>query len=185
MSNIRNISLYAQASLFLLVSSITVSPAFSQDSISNSFAQADITASDITKAVKEIKLSQKDREEIIAAVKALVKEIKEDKVDKKEAKKFPTITPALITSLTARLSSIYLYYKYVAPFVKDTLKNEALSEILKISFVSWVLTEPFKDHTKPYYEFFRDSFDNYINNLFGYEKEEEILEESSQAIAAA
>ncbi len=205
MSHTRKISLYAQASLFLLVSSITVSPLFSQDSITTSFAESDINicaelvekpdeqldtniSDEYTEkeAKTEFKLSQKDHAQLVAAFQTLITEAaKESKTDKKEAKKLPNLTPAFVFSIIVRTPLIYLYYRHCATHFKENWKNDAFGEIMKLSAVTWLLTEPFKDHTKPYYEYYRDSFDNYINNLFGYNAPEETKEETEAVIAAA
>ena len=115
-----------------------------------------------------ITFSAKEREQLVAMLQSLVNEAK----DKKTSKKLPEFTPSLVVSLGIRFP-LFIWWCYeFAKFKEASSKSlgDAIGEGLKLSALTWLITEPFKDHTKPFYEYYRDRFDNYVNELFGYKK---------------
>lgn len=166
MAHTRKISLYAQASLFLFVS-ISVSSLFSQD-IATTFAESDITMLTKETGIKgrEVTLSQKAEDKLIKAMEQLL----EAQKNKKEVKKLPPLTPAVMVSLGVRLP-LLMYWCYLFANAKEKMSKgagDAIGEVMKISLVGWLLSEPIKDHTKPYYEAFRDWSDEKINAFAQY-----------------
>ena len=130
----------------------------------------DVAPKELVKSLpsREITLSREQYDEIMKSLDKISTELKSN--DKK-AKKLPKLTPALLVSLGIRFPLFILWCYQWSNFKEAALKADkgladAIGEGLKLSALGWIISEPIKDHTKPYYEYYRDAFDTYVNEFF-------------------